>query len=107
METLQFEDCNILYNIVESKFMHMSVVSLQSSNNHAITIKISKIGIVDDLASIIYQCGTTNKFIHFIISLIVNMNKTYEDDILSITVDSEFLHIEQLSSNLMYSCKGV
>ena len=40
METLHFEDCNILYNIVESKFMHMSVVSLQSSNNHAIRLMI-------------------------------------------------------------------
>lgn len=107
METLYLEDCTILYNIVESKFMNMSVVSLQSSNNHAITIKISKIGIADDLASIIYQCGTTNKFIHFIISLVMNMNKTYEDDIISIMVDSEFLHIDQLSSNLMCSCKRV
>lgn len=107
MKNLKLEDCMIMYRLIESSLMNMTVLTIESSNNHTITIKITKLDIVDALTNIIQQSSYSGGYIYFILNLIMNISKEYDDDIISIMVDGEFLHIGQLPSNLIYSCKGV
>lgn len=107
MKILHLEDSDICYKLVESKFMNLTVLSIQSSNNHSITIKITLTGILDSLEEIIKQSSCSKGFTYFILNLITNVNEMYNNEVLSIMVDSEFLHIGQLSSNLMCSSQSI
>lgn len=107
MKNLELEDCLIMYRINTSEMMNMTVLTVESSNNHTITIKITKLDITDTLEEIIKQSSYLKGYVYFILNLIMNINKAYDNDIISIMVDGDFLHIDQLSSNLIYSCKGV
>ena len=104
MELLHFDDDMGIVKIYESEMMNMTVISIHTSSDHAITIKISKTNVKADGLTLIKN-PVAKHFLLFISNIIFGVNKLFDGDIISIMVDSEFLHIDQLSSNLMYSCK--
>lgn len=97
MEIIHLKDCDIAYSINESKFMNMSILSMQSLD-HSITIKISILNITEFLVKTIKK-ALCKKYLQYVLDLILELHDIYGEDILSIMVDGEFLHIDQLSSN--------
>lgn len=105
MEILHFDDCIAMSEIFESNMMNMTVLKIQSSD-HAITIKISKTNVKADVFNLIKK-SLAKHFLLFISNILFGINKLFDGDIISIMVDSEFLHIDQLSSNLISSYKAI